>query len=76
MGVPSFSGRGGARIGQGAPFDSRVYIVRFWLIQPVGGYCPLSADSTSGGGGGGGGGGAPFSPEGGATHVGGWMNVD
>ena len=31
---------------------------------------------TRGGGGGGGGGGAPFSPEGGATHVGGWMNVD
>ena len=54
MGAPSFSERGGGgRIGQGgAPFDSRKYAVRFWLI------C---------GGGGGGepfspGGGEPFSP--------------
>ena len=35
---------GGARIGQGAPFDCREYVVRFRPIQPVGGggwCCPL-----------------------------------
>ena len=60
------------------PFDSRKLVVRFWLIQPVGGgggCCPLWCGSTRGGGGccavhfgavqpGGGGGGvlSPFGP--------------
>ena len=57
MGVPSFSGRGGARIGQGGRHLAAVNTLSaFGRFNERGGRgcCLLSADLTSGGGGGGG----------------------
>ena len=60
-GRPQLFWKVGARIGQGAPFDSSVYVVRFRPIQPVwggGGAVRFRPIQPVGGGGGRGEGGA------------------